>query len=332
MSQPVFPPDVLARIAPDVSLQRHLSIGLRPSLRNFLEFADSETTLGNLNKLGENNVVGSAITKKGDTSILCGITLGVVEDLPQDEFTSIYPVVEVVRGRSGAPTDEEMILSQRLYETILHSKVIPTSSLSITPGYQVDNKIYYPGSGNDELLQDIPAFNNGKSYSFVLYAHLKVFSRTGPLFDACYNTLTQALTDVKLPQLYVGDTSSQIKVPVRSRGNFGHLSGGDNLHIDPSSDLMYQLELNKQEIGISSTFGVVDLENLREDTEIDRTVVLADLEGDAEESTISSRIGVVAGPSGTLKSVSIIGGSSNITLDVLKQAVDVSITRAKLSK
>lgn len=342
-----FPPDVLARIAPDVSLQRHLQIGLRPSLRNFNEFQPMEISKGNLNKLGDNHVIGSSIAKKGDTSLFCGITLGIVEEQGESlasSHTSIYPVVDILRGRSGAPTDEEMILSQKLYETILHSKIIPSESLKIIPGYQILNDvdktstILYPGTPeNDSILEDIPSFSTKRSYSFVLYAHLKVFSRSGPLFDLCYNALVSALTDVKLPRIYVGDTSDQIKVPVRSRGNFGHLSGGDNLFIDANESLKHPIKLDDDQIGISSSFGVINLEEDNsvdeEEIELDtpkKSIILADLEGDSEESCVTSKINVVTDKSGEkFKSISINGGGANISLEVLKQSLQYAKIRSK---
>lgn len=350
LRQMAFPPDVLARIAPDVSLQRHLSVGLRPSLRNFNEFQPMEISKGNLNHLGNNAVIGSSIAKKGDTSLFCGITIGIVENSLDSiaSHTSLYPVVDILRGRSGAPTDEEMILSQKLYETVLHSQIIPTEALKITTGNQIINEeektstILYPGlSAEDDLiLEDIPSFNNKKSYSFVLYAHLKIFSRSGPLFDLCYNALMNALSDVKLPRIYVGDTSDQIKVPVRSRGNFGHLSGGDNLFIDANEELQYRLNLNEEEIGVSSSFGLIDLEedasneaNLENDMEVDtekKSIILVDLEGDAEESCITSKINIISDKSGdNLKNVSINGGGANITLDVLKESIRFAKLRAQ---
>lgn len=348
--QMAFPPSVLARIAPDVSLQRHLAIGLRPSLRNFTEFKSLEISQGNLNSLGENSVIGSAVAKNGDTSVFCGITLGIVETSgASPEYTSIYPVVEILRGRSGAPTDEEMITSQKIYESILHANIIPSESLKITPGYEIrdeenktSSKLYPDTPENISILEDIPSFSgNKKSYSFVLYAHLKVFSRSGPIFDLCYNTLLSALTNVTLPSIYIGDTSDKIKVPVRSRGNFGHLSGGDNLYIDSNKSLFHALKLQKNEMGYSSSFGVVDLErqsDANEDEgedkmELDeikpKTVVLADLEGDAEESCITSKINVITNKSGdSLKHVSICGGGANVSIDVLKESIRLAQLRS----
>ena len=44
LKQVTFSPEVLARIAPDVSLQRHLALGVRPNLRNFTEFKPVEVS------------------------------------------------------------------------------------------------------------------------------------------------------------------------------------------------------------------------------------------------------------------------------------------------
>lgn len=348
LKQMAFPPDVLARIAPDISLQRHLAIGLRPSLRNFHEFKANAVSTGTLNKIaggGNNTIIGSSIVKNGPTTIICGITMGVVEKSASDsllssataaQYTSIYPVVDIVRGRSGAPTDEEMIISQRLYETILHSKLISQASLNISPGYQIaseedgSSRIVYPEKEEDYELLNASTYNTSKRFSFVLYAHLKVFSRAGPLFDACHNALVSALHNVKFPRIYV-NSDFDIKVPVRSRGNFGHLSNSsNNLKIDINEALLYPIELRAEETGYSSSFGLIDLED---DANIDenKTVLLADLEGDAEEACTSSKINVIANRSGEyLKSVSISGGGSNVTLEVLKKSIDLAKARSTM--
>ena len=167
-----FPPSVLDRLAPDISLQRHLNLGLRPCLRNFNEFKPLEVSTGNLQELEGNFTVGSSIVKNGNTTVICGITLGIVETPKssifestdsESTYTSVYPVVEISRGRSGAPTDEEMILSQKLYETILHSKIISTKSLEAKPGMAIANddgslEIIYPTPNETSFV-----FSNIKS-------------------------------------------------------------------------------------------------------------------------------------------------------------------------
>lgn len=335
-----FPPSVLDRLAPDISLQRHLNLGLRPCLRNFNEFKSLEVSTGNLQELEGNFTVGSSIVKNGNTTVICGITLGVVETPKssifestdsESTYTSVYPVVEISRGRSGAPTDEEMILSQKLYETILHSKIISTKSLEAKPGMAIAND-----DGSLEIIYPTPnetsdVFSNIKSYSFVLYAHLKVFSRSGPLFDVCHTSLINALKNTKLPKVYVQDSFNNIKVPIRSKGNFGHLSKSNDVLIDGNKALMYDLPLNHEQIGLSSSFGIIELEsNSTNDMDVDsKSVILADLEGDSEESECLSRANIIIDQDNShMKHVSIVGGGANINIDTIKECIQIAKLRS----
>ena len=77
-------------------------------------------------------------------------------------YTSVYPIVEVERGKVGACTDEEMTLSQKLYDYVLHSKILPKESLKVQPGVRLtDNddgsiKIISPDDSNNS---DVPERN-----------------------------------------------------------------------------------------------------------------------------------------------------------------------------
>lgn len=340
----VFPPEVLARIAPDVSLQRHLALGIRPCLRGFDEFRPIETSSGALNNLGENAVVGLATVKNGQTHVFCGITVGIAELNQTDEllsgdntpknYLSVYPVVEIARGRNGAPSDEEMILSQKLYNFVLHLRLLPQSALEIVPGYQINDEesgsvsIVYPDDESLELkeLLDLSTVNiTKKRFKYLLYAHVKVFSRSGPLYDVVHQALMAALQNVTLPRIYMADSGidANVRVPVRSRGNFGHLNqASDNFLIDPNPKLASPLSLNKSDIGVATSFGLIDLES-----EEHKTVLLADLEGEAEETCAESKVTVVS-TGETLKQVSVVGGGANITLELLKKAVGIADSRA----
>lgn len=348
--QMVFPPDVLARIAPDISLQRHLSVGLRPSLRGFTEFRPLEISKGGLNDIGKSNVLGLSVVKSGDTRVICGITVGIVEEGSVDkllssstssspsslqDYSSIYPVVEIARGRSGAPTDEEMILSQKLYESVLHNKIIEKDSLKITVGTKVDDEIFYPTGNDDEddLLRP------KKNWSYVLYAHIKVFSRSGPLFDICYSALLGALQDCKLPRAFIDDKATDIKIPVRSRGNFGHLRESYNLILDSNGE---KNSLKLGEIGSSASFGIIEVdqqqvsqtEGNENDMDVDEVtdVLLADLEGEAEESCAVLKINIICTKDSekSLKHVSIIGGGSRITKSLLRDSIRIAKLRSEL--
>lgn len=342
----VFPPSVLARISPELTLQRHLSEGVRPCLRDFTEFRDVVASKGNLGAVGTDAVVGSSVVKHGDCHVFCGITLGISEVNRPDEFaaaesesskyTSVYPVVEVARGRQGAPSDEEQILSQKLYNYIYHLRLLPYSSLEITPGYELKDEasgevsIIYPDDkslSEDELLTLSTTVNvSKKQHRFALYAHIKVFSREGPLFDVVSHALISALQDVKLPRIYLADSgvNANVRVPVRSRGNFGHLNQLANLFcIDANKDIASPLELNKSEVGVSSSFGLVEI-----DDAAGQIALLADLEGEAEEACCESKVNIVASKD-NLKHVSIAGGGANVSLDSLRKAISLAKERAE---
>ena len=341
LKQIEFLPEVIARIAPDLSLQRHLRLGLRPCLRSFREFRPLEVFPGDLQQLGKNSdsLVGSCIAKSGDSTAICGITAGIVEVPPSSfleegndshEAASVYPVVEIARGRSGALTDEEITISQGLYEKILHSKCILKKSLITKPGM-----IFQKENGDAEVVysvEDTTGLMN-KTYSFVLYASIKMFSRAGPLFDLCFNALVGALKTSKLPRIYYEDTTNSIKVPIRSRGNFGHLRRDNDVLFDRRESIMCPLALNYDEIGISSTFGVVnsmyDEPVGEDDMNIDKkTYVLADLEGDAEEYECISRVNVIPDSQNQLTSLSVCGGGARITKEILRECIDVAKNRS----
>lgn len=346
----VFPPDVLARIAPDISLSRHLALGLRPSLRGFDEFRPLYTAGGSLNNLGVSSVVGLSTVKNGSTHVFCGITIAINEINQPDEllgshddnasYQSVYPVVEIARGRNGAPSDEEMILSQKLYNQVLHLRVLPQKALEFVPGYHITDEesgtssIVYLDDDSEQLaeLLGLSTVNiTKKRFKFVLSAHIKVFSRSGPLFDVVHQALMAALQNVSLPRIYLADsgTDANVRVPVRSRGNFGHLNQqSDSFCIDPNPDLASKLALNYPEIGVSSSFGLIEVDS--ESTE-NSAVLLADLEGEAEEVCAESKLTVVS-TGEKLKHLSVVGGGANVTLESLKQALQIGHARASSIK
>lgn len=340
----VFPPEVLSRIAPDILLQRHLAQGLRPSLRAFDEFRPFDASPGTFNEVGTNSVIGLATVRNGEAFAFCGITLGVVEtskppeflasDLNEKSFASIFPVVEISRGRTGAPTDEEMILSQTLHDTIFHLNLIPLLLLTVSPGYQIVEEgaaptVLYPEEVSGvEDLENFQRLNlTKKSFRYVLYAHIKVFSRSGPLFDLVHYATVEALKNVTLPRVYLADSGidPNVRIPIRSRGNFGHLSQTENrFFIDNRTGLGLALKLSSDP-ALSSSFGVVEYENVDQNTV---SALLADLEGESEEYCSESRINVVA-TNDKLKHVSIVGGGANITIDTIKDALAKAKSRAQ---
>lgn len=367
-----FPPAVIARISPELSLQRHLAIGIRPNLRKFEEFRNIEVGDGGLSRysndqIKNSSVLGSSVLKSGSTTIICTITGGIIEeDLPAHEinddaaavnavfakdkendsdsgkpaledYTSVYPVVEVERGRVGAPTDEEMILSQRLYETLLHSKILTKEALKVKVGLRsVDSdgkvEVYYKGE-NDE---DDSGLDLGpkRTWTFALYAKIKVFSRTGPLFDLIWDSLISALKNTKLPRAHIDESAADVKIPVRMRGNHATIREQYQIICDASAN--DSLKLVKESIGFSSNFGVVDLdeESIQtvEDEDImdidTKSVLLTDIEGEEEEISAKKTISVIVDEKGkNLKSLTIIG---DVNSDQLRRSIELANVRSKV--
>ncbi|KAI5957056.1 hypothetical protein KGF57_003365 [Candida theae] len=363
LKQVSFTPDVLARVAPDVSLQRHLSIGIRPNLRNFTEFKAVEFGNGLQLQRHENNVFASSIVKSGSTTVITTISLGIVEDLGNrhnqrtQHFASVYPQVEILRGRSGAPTDEEMIISQDLFETFGHCKIIPQESLNIDNiGILIKDEetgkeeILYPDLNESQWQYVNLSSMHNKPFQFVLLASTKVYSRevsTNSIFDLCFASILKALKDLKLPRCYVND-SITTKISIRSRksnarGLVDTSTGVLNLDLRQGSQ--YKLELNAKPDTISSNFGVIKLEKRNksegeeheqeqdgdifvDSNEEDEPILLTDLEGEAEESTILSRISVVNN-SDSINKISLVS-NGDITLETLRRALEISKQRASM--
>lgn len=306
-NQVVFLPEVLGRIAPDVALQRHLRLGIRPSLRTFDEFRTLQTAAGLLARLA-GSVVGSATVKQGATHVFCAVTVGLGEASPQHGPGSgapVYPVVEIARGRLGAPSDEEQLVSQQLYNHVLTLGLVDPRSLLTALGHAVDGAVVYPDSEPRN--------------QYVLLASIKVFSRQGPLFDVAHHALVRALGNTMLPNVYVaeGDNDPGVRVPVRLRGHFGHVS---QLLAPVCVDTRAAPRpLGLRGPGVSSLFGLVALDA--------GVALLADLEGDAEELCAESRITVVATPQ-RLSHVSIAGGGATVTVDLIRRAVRTAQARA----
>lgn len=359
-----FSPEVLARISPGLSLQRHLALGYRPSLKAFEEFRDVVVDQNTLSRYQSDakldNVIGSNVLKVGNTFIVTTITGGIIEEsvtyekTKDDKYASIYPVVEVHRGRSGACTDEEMTLSQKLYDNILKSGIISKESLVVKPGVRITNtdgttEIIYPtDEKTDSDLKTDDIYQNlqpNRKWSYTLYAKVKVFSRSGPLFDSVWNSLIYALQIVRLPRSFIDERATDLKMTVRTRGKSAIIREIYDILCDPTKD--YPLTLNKENIGYASNFGIINLDpecdlaledeaNAEEAMEIDndysnkpiKSVLLADIDSEAEESSIQSNISIIAKSDGTIKHLNIFGGESKVTPEMIKKSLFLAQQRS----
>ncbi|CEP64404.1 exosome non-catalytic core subunit RRP43 LALA0_S11e03356g [Lachancea lanzarotensis] len=369
MSEPVelrpvtFHPEVLARIAPDLYMQRHLSLGLRPSLRAFEEFRNVEISDGRLSCASEdsinvvgNNILGSNVLKCGKTMVITSITGGIVEDVvpaksvdndfsePSErtnrvsQFGRVYPVVEVERGRVGAPTDEEMTLSQRLYNCILHSGLIPKRALDVSVGIRSTNSegessVVYPDEEDSSNAVDTP-FRSKRKWSYTLYAKIQVFSRDGPLFELCWNSLLYALASTKLPRAFVDERTTDLKIPISMRGRSAVIRETFEIICDPTKYL--PLSLDAANKAFASNFGVLEIDpeaqlpkdddDMQED--VPGSVLLADVQGESEEASVSSTISVVTNADGNIKHFRAVGGTSKITIEMIQQSIKLAKLRA----
>lgn len=372
----IFSPSELALIAPDITLNKYIEAGYRPSLRRFNEFKPiiiSKAGISRYDNLNNNNkeekkineittVIGSSSIKCGGTSTICTISAGLVEDdfevvndyrmrLDADIIVgddkdneeienilggnlintngSVYPVIEIAKGVTGPPGEEEIELGEKLYENILHSGLIDRNELKVDVGLKSIDE-----NGNEIILKGEDVGSIKKNFSFVIYAKIQVFGRTGPLFDQCYASLIKALQDTKLPEVYLNERESNL------RRNTGKKNANINIQ---SYDLVCdpikfrELKLRNDRICWSSTFGIVDTITRSDDDEGDtemveeteKSILLTDLEGEAEDN-ISKRINAVSNNEGEFTSITIEKGTGNrITTDIIKEALRLSQIRAK---
>lgn len=107
---------------------------------------------------------------------------------------------------------------------------------------------------------------------------------------------------------------------------------------DPTKYL--PLELNESQLAFGSNFGIVDIDPLAElDLEDEanadkmevtdkKSVLLADIETEAEETSIQSTLTFITSKDGMMKNATIIGGGSKITPSMIRRCITLSKQRA----
>lgn len=361
-----FTPSDLALIAPDITLSKYIEAGYRPSLRRFNEFKPVLISSAGISRydseLNEfSSVIGSSSVKCGGTTTICTISAGLVEDdfevvndyrmrldadiivgdkeKDEEEIENVlggdlinkngcvYPVVEIAKGLSGPPGEEEIELGEKLYESILHSGLIDREELKVDIGLKsIDDK------GEEIILRGEDVGNVKKNFSFVLYGKIQIFGKAGPVFDQCYASLVKALKETKLPDVYLNERESNLRTRSGKRNANINIQSYD-LVCDPVK--CRNLRLRTDRICYSSTFGIVDIDNTdvdgdagMRDNEGSNGILLADLEGEAEDN-ISKRINALSNGKGQFASITIErGDGSKITPEIIKEALRLSQIRA----
>lgn len=311
-----FPASTFARIEPELYLARHLAQGVRPgSNRGFHEFRDVTVqtgSLGNTDTTKDNSsnkynstrayTVGSSVVRSGGTSVACGIVAGTTSTVGGG---GVYPNIEILRGGfNSAPSTEEMVLSQRVYEVL---KAVLGSD-DRTGNFNI-RLVGESGSDEDEDESKSEQFGETttttlKGQWLVLTAHVQVLSRAGPPFDLVWRAVISALQDVQLPFFKLDEDDDRKLICL----------GTPTTNDGPR----FKFPSGKFDI-LSSTFGVTDIEHEEQGFESSSTgtgkpILLADLDGEIEESCVKSTINVVCDQSqgGKDKSTTLYGVSIGV--------------------
>lgn len=178
-------------------------------------------------------------------------------------------------------------------------------------------------------------FNSKRKWSYVLYAKIQVFSRNGPIFDLCWNSLLYALQTVRLPRAFLDERATDLKIPVKTRGR--SMAIRETYDIICDSTAFIPLKVNKDKLYYASNFGIIDLDPLAQfptedgEMEIEKpdSVLLADIETEAEESSIQSTLSFINDKDGNFTCVRMVGGGSKITLDYIKKCIFLSKNRSE---
>lgn len=273
-----FPASTFSRIEPDLYLQRHLAQGLRPqgSTRGFHDFLPVSTHTPSPGRciLRTGTEGGSGAVVSAGTVISVTRTRGAA---------GIYPNVEILRGGFGsAPSTEEMVLSQRLRELL--AAVFPPED----PVFCVN---YVDADDNPAvslLGDDADNVDDDEDKWLVFTVHVQVLSRNGPLFDHVWSAVIRALGSL-LPvrfRVYDEDVDGELS-PEAVENRFVVATADSKARHFPFSRLKHLC---------SSTFGVAyitDPNSGSDSAAAGRTELLADLEGEIEESCLTSAVHVV---------------------------------------
>lgn len=172
-----FPPEVFARLAPEIYFERHITHNLRPTGRGLLEKREVQLKPDSGESL--RGSLGSAVVRAGAATVICGINYGLTRFNTEG---GIYPNVEIHRGgMAGNPTGEEQVLTMQVHRLL--------GAAHIDPSYF---------SVNDEM-------------TLCLTAQIVVLSRTGPMLDLVWQCLVSALQVAKIPKFVENERTGELE-------------------------------------------------------------------------------------------------------------------------
>ncbi|KAJ4465019.1 ribosomal protein S5 domain 2-type protein [Lentinula edodes] len=167
------------RLHPQIYLQRFLEEKIRPDGRSIADDENEDTHAWRNVEVNVGSITttsGSALVRLGNTTVVCGVKAEICEpELDNSDEGFLVPNVDLPalcspKFKTGPPTEEAQVLSERLNE-VLGNGMIPLSSLCIYPG---------------------------KS-AWVLYVDATVINYDGNVFDAALLAMVCALKNVFLP-------------------------------------------------------------------------------------------------------------------------------------
>lgn len=322
-----FPPEVFARLEPDLYFQRHIQQGVRPAgLRALDEFRPVSLEIGST-VLPQ--CIGSSVLRVGETTILCGLTAG-TSQTPG----ALYTNVEIMRGsRSGPPTLEEMTVSQRLFQLANGTDLVDKQNYIVVDELEAMTEPTGMAATNDLDNMDVDTEGDldedrdrnvaqreivGVKYLSII-AHIQVLSRSGPVIDTAWNALVAALHSAKLPIVYIDPTSREVCID------------------DSDSSKLSPLRLGSAAQSYSSTFGVYE-DQYYEEADQEKGYVstpkqhlLSDIETTAEEKILQARISVCCASNGKLNGLSIrTSGSTKLSKETIRLAIARARTQAQV--
>lgn len=284
--------------------------------------------LKNLELNTGNNCFGSCVSRSGRSTVVAGVVIGTTET---SDAGGIYVNVEFLRGGyNSPPSPEEMVMSQKITDQLKALNIpkpnfevrvrVPKEALTIEEEEEEeDGDLRLEHESNSQRKEEETLGSQGKmiqqGMELVLTVHVQVLSRTGPSYDLVWATVLGALQDVELPE-FVKDDDGQLYCVERRTGR----------KID--------FNFENQSVPFSSTFGIagVDMSKSAElflkgvsaESEIDedettKVVVLADPDGEIEESCLPSHIQVTTDKNGTL-----FGFEFGIVGDIEAQGQDMT--------
>ncbi|CDO53618.1 hypothetical protein DV113_003637 [Geotrichum candidum] len=275
-----FPATTFSRIEPDLYLQRHLEQGLRPqgSARGFHDFLRVSTYSPNPGRctLHAGNESGSGVIISAGTVVSVTRTRGAA---------GIYPNVEILRGGFGsAPSTEEMVLSQRCRELL--AAVFPANDPVFRVGY-VDAD---DNAAASLLGEDADSVEDEEDKWLAFTVHVQVLSRNGPPFDHVWRAVITALGSI-LPvrfRVYDEETDGDLSPEaIENRFVVAASDADEKARHFPAARLKHLH---------SSTFGVASITAASDSAAVPteaRTELLADIEGEIEETCLTSTVHVV---------------------------------------